>query len=75
MKDPDLRYFAVEHGAVMLLAVVVVHVGRVLVKRAGSPRTGHLATTLYASVALALIFLRTPWPFLEPSRPWFRLPF
>ena len=77
MKDPTLRYFAVEHGALMLLAVVVVHAGRVWFKRTDSPRAGHLRTALYSGVALALIALRTPWPFLEPAlaRPWIRLPF
>jgi len=75
MKDPNLRYFAVEHGATMLLAVVVVHVGRVAAKRAQSVRAGHMRTAIYAAVALALIALRTPWPFMEPGRPWIRLPF
>jgi hypothetical protein len=75
MKDHDLRYFVVEHGALMLLAVVVVHVGRVAVKRAGSARSGHLRAAIYSAVALALIALRTPWPFMEPGRPWIRLPF
>lgn len=74
MKDPNLRYFAVEHGALMVLAVFVVHVGRIAVKRAGSARAGHLRTAIYAGVALLLILLRTPWPFMEPGRPWIRLP-
>ncbi len=75
MKDHDLRYFAVEHGLLMLVAVVVVHVGRIAAKRAGTSRAEHLRTAIYAGVALALIALRTPWPFMEPGRPWIRLPF
>ena len=75
MKNPTLRYFAVEHGALMLLAVVVVHAGRGWCKRADSPRAGHLRTALYSGVALALIAVRTPWPFTEQVRPWIRLPF
>jgi len=75
MKDPEARYFVVEHGAMMLLAVVVVHIGRVAAKRAQGVRAGHMRTAIYAAVALALIALRTPWPFMEPGRPWIRLPF
>lgn len=75
MKDQEARYFLIEHGAIMVLAVVVVHVGRVAVKRAGSARAGHMRAAIYSAVALALIALRTPWPFMAPGRPWIRLPF
>lgn len=75
MKNSELRYFAVEHGALMILAVAVVHIGRIAARRAASPRSAHLRTAIYAGVALLLILLRTPWPFMDPSRPWIRLPF
>jgi cell division protein FtsW (lipid II flippase) len=75
MKDPTARYFVVEHGALMLLAVIVVHAGRAWFKRAGSPRAGHMRTALYSGVALLLILIRAPWPFMDPARPWIRLPF
>src|SRR4051794_1622087 len=32
MKDPGLRFFAVEHVTMMLAAVILVHVGRVLAR-------------------------------------------
>jgi len=38
MKDPELRFWAVEHGAVMLIALLAVHVGRILGRRARSDR-------------------------------------
>lgn len=75
MKDPNLRFFAVEHGALMLIAIVVVHVGRVAVKKTESARSAHLWAAIYSGVALALIALRTPWPFMDQARPWIRLPF
>lgn len=74
MKDPTQRYFLVEHGLLMLIAIVVVHVGRIAAKRAESPRSQHLRTAIYAGLALLLIAARAPWPFLEPARPWIRLP-
>lgn len=75
MKDPTARYFVVEHGALMLLAVAAVHVGRIIARKAKSPRSGHLRTAIYAGLALVLILLRSPWPFMDPARPWIRLPF
>lgn len=74
MKDSELRYFAVEHGMVMVVALAVVHIGRVAAKRATEPRAQHLRTALYAGLALLLICMRTPWPFTEVARPWLRLP-
>jgi hypothetical protein len=75
MKDPQLRFWVVEHGLTMLLALVAVHVGRMLVRKAANPRAAHLRTALYSGLALALIFLRTPWPFANVSRPWLYWPF
>src|SRR5262245_732518 len=37
MRDPGLRYWAVEHIGTMLIAVVLVHVGRVLVRKTTNP--------------------------------------
>ena len=37
MKNPQLRFWAVEHLAMMMLAVILVHVGRVLARKAPTP--------------------------------------
>src|SRR5438552_2991686 len=37
MRTPALRFWAVEHVSLMLLAVVLVHVGRVLARTARTP--------------------------------------
>jgi hypothetical protein len=76
MKDPELRYWVVEHGLAMLIALVLVHVGRVLANHAKSERSAHLRRLVTTVIALGLIFVRTPWPFVEDfGRPWLRLPF
>src|SRR5438132_9397007 len=36
MRNPPLRFWAVDHAATMFLAVIVVHVGRVLVRKAAT---------------------------------------
>ncbi len=37
MRDPGARFWAVEHLGTMLVAVVMVHVGRVLARKASTP--------------------------------------
>jgi hypothetical protein len=73
MKDPTLRYWAVEHSSAMLLAVVCVHVGKVLVGKATSDPSRHRWTVLWFGIALALIVVMSPWPFSGVARPFWRL--
>ena len=77
MGVPDHRFWLVEHGLAMLAALIAVHVGRVLARRASSDRAEHLPRFLTTALALLLILWATPWPFLEEgrARPWIRLPF
>jgi hypothetical protein len=73
MRDPAARFWAVEHVGTMLVAVVLVHVGRVLARkatRAESKRTRMLICFIAAMVA---ILLATPWPGLANGRPLFRV--
>src|SRR6188768_607193 len=36
MKNKELRYFALEHGLTMLIAIACVHIGKVMTKKAAS---------------------------------------
>jgi len=74
MKDPTLRFWAVEHGVAMLLAVACVHVGKLLVKRAdGNDGSQHRQVVLWFGIALALLVWMSPWPFSSVPRPWLHL--
>ena len=70
-----MRFWVVEHGLAMLVALIVVHVGRVLARKAKSERSAHLRRLLTTAIALGLLFIRSPWPFSAVERPWIRLPF
>ncbi|MDZ4774885.1 MAG: hypothetical protein SGI72_17315 [Planctomycetota bacterium] len=72
MKNPELRYWAVEHAALMVLVVVVVHVGKVLARKAKSDGARHRRTAIFFGIALVLILARMPWPGGSVPRPWFR---
>lgn len=73
MKDPNTRFFAMEHFLLMLIAWVLVHAGRISVKKAATPRAKFKKQLTYFGIALLLILVSIPWPFREALvRPWIR---
>jgi uncharacterized membrane protein YwaF len=72
MKQSALRFFFVEHLALMLLAVVVLHVGRVRARKKADDRGKHRTTALTLVFALLLVLAGIPWPGLGYGRPLFR---
>ncbi len=71
MKDTTLRFFAVEHLAGMLLAVVIAQVGYSISKRATTDRGKFLRSAVAYSLAAVLIVASIPWPFMKYGRPLF----
>ncbi len=73
MKDPNSRFFTLEHFLLMLIAWILVHVGRIAVKKAATNRLKFKKQLTYFGIALLIILLAIPWPFREALvRPWFR---
>lgn len=72
MKNPELRFFAVEHIAVMILAAVLAQVGRIAMKKAGDDTLKHKKLFTYFGIALLLVLLMIPWGIWNPARPLFR---
>lgn len=73
MKDRVLRFWAVEHVFMMVIAVALVHVGRVLGKKAPDSVSRHKKTAIFFLIALLLTLAAIPWPGLATARPLFRL--
>lgn len=72
MKNSYDRFFIVEHGFMMILAWILVHVGRTAVKRA-APEKKHKKMLLFFGIAILLIIISIPWPNkAEVARPWMR---
>lgn len=67
MKDPAERFFAVEHALMMIIAWLIVHVGRTMVKRADTDGQKHKRTLIYFGIALVIILAMIPWPFRQPG--------
>jgi hypothetical protein len=73
MRNPQLRFWAVEHLTAMVVAVVVAHVGRVLARNARTPAAKRTRLLICFGVALVAMLLGTPWPGMPAGRPLFRL--
>lgn len=63
MKDPYLRFWMVEHGVAMVLAIGLAHVGNVLVKRAADDARKHKSAAIFTGIVLLLLLAAMPWPF------------
>ena len=73
MKDPYLRFFTMEHLTLMLVAWVLVHIGRTSVKKAGTDAAKHKKMLIFFGLAIVLIIAAIPWPFRQAiGRPYFR---
>ena len=73
MKDSMLRFFTMEHALLMIIAWILVHAGRISVKKAATSPAKFKKTLIYFGIALLLILISIPWPFREAvAKPWFR---
>lgn len=73
MKDPMVRFFTIEHSVMMIIAWILVHAGRVSVKKASTSQSKFKKSLLFFGIALLIILFAIPWPFREAiARPWFR---
>ncbi len=73
MKDTTTRFFAVEHLIGMLLAIILIHIGKAQAKKNLPSKTVHRRTFVYYLIALILIIVSIPWPVREvgQGRGWF----
>jgi hypothetical protein len=73
MPNPQLRFWAVEHVSGMFVALVIVHVGRVLSRKAVTPASRRRRQMICYGLATLLMMLLVPWPGTAAGRPLFRL--
>jgi hypothetical protein len=70
MQDSQVRFFLVEHNVLMLIAVILVHVGSIMVRRADDALAKFQRGAIWYSLATLAILAAIPW-----WRPLLRLPF
>jgi len=72
MKNSEIRYWAVEHSFVNIIAIIVAQVGSILVRRKSSNPAKHKATLIWFGISFILILAMIPMGMMGVERPWFR---
>ncbi|MCS6802822.1 MAG: hypothetical protein RMM58_00160 [Chloroflexota bacterium] len=68
MGEGALRFFALEHLVGMIVALVLIHAGQILGRRAASDRGQFRLNALFFLVATLVILAAIPWPGLRYGR-------
>jgi hypothetical protein len=71
MNDATLRFYAVEHITLMLIAIILIHIGKAQGKKPIGDRAKHRRTLIFYSLALLLILISIPWPFRNLGGHWY----
>lgn len=71
MSDPQVRFFTMEHGLMMILALALITIGRSSSKKIGNPVAKHKRVAIFYGLGLLIIFVMIPWPFLKDFGNWF----
>lgn len=61
MKDSGLRFYAVEHIFMMIVAVALVHVGRAKSKKEKTDHAKFKVASIFYLIALVVILAAIPW--------------
>ena len=72
MRIDAARFFIVEHPAAMIIAIALIHVARVKIRKAADPSRKHRIALVLFGIAMVVIIISIPWPWLPPpfvSRP------
>lgn len=61
MRNPSVRYFVVEHVAMMLVAIAFAHIGAARIRKATSDSARFQTATIWMGLALAAAAGFVPW--------------
>lgn len=61
MKNADLRFYAVEHALMMLIAVALVHIGWSRSKKAVTDKSRFSQALIFFGIAYVIIIALIPW--------------
>ena len=72
MKDKFYRFYMIEHPLGMLIAIILITIGRGQSKKNISDALKHKRAFWFYMIALIIILATVPWPFRDIiARPWF----
>lgn len=61
MGNSMLRFYAVEHILVMIIALALLHIGRSKMKKSSDGIKKHRITAIFSTIALVFVLSRIPW--------------
>lgn len=71
MQDPQVRFFTVEHGLMMIIAIMLITIGHSTSKRQATDNGKFKRIAIFYGLGLVIIFAMIPWPFLKEFGTWF----
>jgi hypothetical protein len=71
MKESATRFYAIEHITLMLIAIILLHIGKSQGKKAISDKSKHVRTMVFYLLALLLMLISIPWPFRAVGGHWY----
>ncbi|MDQ6815643.1 MAG: hypothetical protein M3040_18080 [Bacteroidota bacterium] len=71
MHNTVARFWAVEHVTGMLIAIVLITIGRGSARKNISDKVKHSRSFWFYLIAFIIIIATVPWPFREVARPLF----
>ena len=73
MQTPSLRFWAVEHATMMIVALALAHMGRALAAEAATPEARRNRSIVFFGLSTLAMLAGIPWPGLPYGRPLFRV--
>ena len=61
MENAQLRFYAVEHILIMIIAIAVIHIGRSKSKKAPTQLKQHRSAAIFYTIGFILILSSIPW--------------
>jgi hypothetical protein len=71
MKNPEVRYWGVEHLFGMVIAIALIQYGRIASKKAEDNLLKHRKALIWFTTGMILILVNIPWPWKEIGRSLF----
>ncbi|MDQ2751752.1 MAG: hypothetical protein M3R72_01880 [Bacteroidota bacterium] len=73
VKERSIRFFGMEHSAMMLVAIVMITIGSASAKRKTTSEQKFKTMAIWFTIAFLLILINIPWKFSPmASRPYLR---
>lgn len=72
MKTSFLRFFAVEHWVLMIVAAALIHIGSAKIKKSSDSLKKYKNAAIWFTIAMLLTLASIPWPGMAAGRPLLR---